>query len=99
VFSHDLLYLCLSLSSDLFLAIVKYFVDWLHTSLLSSMMILCTNIWVHTYVGGCIRLSPLHVVRRRRDGRSKQETIFQVLYACYINSWLVNGRYIGDLRT
>jgi hypothetical protein len=47
---HDLLYLCLSLSSDLFLAIVKYFVDWLHTSLLSSMMVLCTDIRVHTYI-------------------------------------------------
>jgi hypothetical protein len=24
---------------------------------------------------------------------------FQVLYACCINSWLINGEYIGDLRT
>jgi hypothetical protein len=38
------LYRCLSLSSDLFLAILKYFVDWLHTSLLSFIMVLCTGI-------------------------------------------------------
>jgi hypothetical protein len=44
LFSHDLLYLCLSLSSGLFLAIVNYFMDWLHKSLLSSMMVLCTDI-------------------------------------------------------
>jgi hypothetical protein len=42
--SHDLLYLCPSLSSDLFLEIVNYFVDWLHTSLLSSLMVLYTDI-------------------------------------------------------
>jgi hypothetical protein len=47
---------------------------------------------------GCIRLSPLHVVRRR-DRRSWTETVFQVLYACYINSWLINREYIGDLIT
>jgi hypothetical protein len=77
----------------LFLAIVKYFTDWLHTSLLSFMMVLCTDIWVQTYIGGCIILSPLHVVRRR-DGRSWTETVFQVLYACFINSWLINGNIL-----
>jgi hypothetical protein len=61
-FPWSIVFLCPCLSSNLLLAIVKFFLDWLHTSLLSSMMVLCTDIWVHTYVGGCIRLSPLHVL-------------------------------------
>jgi hypothetical protein len=47
---------------------------------------------------GVEKVSPLHVVRRR-DGQSRQETIFHILYACCINSWLINREYIGDLRT
>jgi hypothetical protein len=61
-FPWSIVFLCTCLSSNLLLAIVKFFVDRLHTSLLSSMMVLCTDIWVHTYVGGCIRLSPLHIL-------------------------------------
>jgi hypothetical protein len=61
-FPWSIVFIYLCLSSNLLLASVKFFVDWLHTSLLSSMMVLCTDIWVHTYVGGCIRLSPLHVL-------------------------------------
>jgi hypothetical protein len=53
-FPWSIVFLCPCLCSNLLLAIVKLFVDWLHTSLLSSMMVLCTDIWVHTYVGGCI---------------------------------------------
>jgi hypothetical protein len=61
-FPWSIVFLCPCLSSNLLLAVVKFFVDWLHTSLLSSMMVLCTYIWVHTYVGGYIRLSLLHVL-------------------------------------
>jgi hypothetical protein len=61
-FLWSIVFLCPCLSSNMLLAIVKFYVDWLHTSLLSSMMVLCTDIWVHMYVGGCIRLSPLHVL-------------------------------------
>jgi hypothetical protein len=61
-FLWSIVFLCPCLRSNLLLAIVKFFVDWLHTSLLSSMMVLCSDIWVHTYVGCCIRLSPLHVL-------------------------------------
>jgi hypothetical protein len=61
-FLWPIVFLCPCLSSNMLLAIVKFYVDWLHISLLSSMMVLCTDIWVHTYVGGGIRLSPLHVL-------------------------------------
>jgi hypothetical protein len=72
-FRWSIMFLCPCLSSNLLLAIVKFFVDWLHTSFLSSMMVLCTDIWVLTYVGGCIRLSPLHVLTGGwTDGVQKQ---------------------------
>ena len=45
---------------------------------------------MHTYVGGCTRLSPLHV-DRMRDGWSLTETMSQFLDSCCINSWLING--------
>jgi hypothetical protein len=61
------------------------------------MMVLCTDIWVHTYVGGCIRLSPLHVARSRMDGVDKKPC-FQVFYECYINSWLLTGNILGILE-
>jgi hypothetical protein len=43
-FPWSVVFICPCLSSNLLLVIVKFFVDWLHTSLLSSMMVLCTDI-------------------------------------------------------
>jgi hypothetical protein len=66
--------------------------------MLSSMMMLCTDIWVHTYVGVCIRFSLLHD-DMRRDSRRLTKTVSQVLNM-YINPWLIIGGYnYRDIET
>ena len=49
-------------------------------------------------LGDALRLSPLHD-DRRRGGWSRQKPSPKSLLLCYINSWLINGRYtMGTLE-